>query len=183
MIIVSLIYKFWHLVSRFYEQESPDIETFMCMSLFMIHFVGWSMSVGLVYRWREAIQLLNPLKQFVADFDESGEISPYADVRSSMEILIVIPLMAGVGGANGVVSLLFSNLPVCPYPMSKSAGLIPDLDIHPFWWQLAFFPLRNDPGDVRHVQCRVRWDISARMPGGTEGLHGYFKVSIFKFLC
>ena len=148
LILASLIHKFWHFVTRFYEQESPDVETFMCMSLFMIHFVGWCNSLGLVYRPQETIQLMNTWKNLVESFDDSGETSTYDDINSSLEILICVPLMAGVGLANGVVSLLFSNLPVSMYPMSKAAGLIPDLGIHPFFWQLAFFPMELILGSI-----------------------------------
>ena len=147
-ILASLMHKFWHFVSRFYEQESPDVETFMCMSLFTIHFVGWFNSVGVVYRWQGSIELMNTWKGLVDSFDGSGESGVYDDFWSSMEILACVPLMAGVGLANGIVSLLFSNLPVCLYPISKAAGLIPDLDIHPFFWQLAFFPVELIVGSM-----------------------------------
>lgn len=141
LLFVSLVHKFWVSMAKFREQERPTVETWMCFSLFMIQFVGWAMGLSLVFRWQESIELMNTWEKLVAYVDDSGERTPYDDVPCSMRLWLCLAIAVSCGTANGLVSLLFSNLPVCFYPMCKEAGLIPDVSLPPFVWQLVFFPL------------------------------------------
>ena len=50
LLFASLMHKLCVSVVRLNDQRRPEVETLMCMSLFMIQFVGWAMSLGLVFR-------------------------------------------------------------------------------------------------------------------------------------
>ena len=141
LLFISVVHKFVVSAVRFNEEARPGVETLMCMSLFMIQFVGWAMSLGLVFRWQESIEILNTWDRLVAAIDETGQRSPFDDVPAALKIILCVSIAIGCGAGNAIVSLLFSNLPVCFYPMCKAAGLLPELSfMTPLMWQLAFFP-------------------------------------------
>ena len=141
LLLASVVHKLGVSIVKFNEPGRPSVETLMCMSLFMIQFVGWATSLGLVFRWEESIEVLNTWDELVACIDDSGERTPYDDVSSSLKIVLCSLIAVGCGAGNAIVSLLFSNLPVCFYPMCQAAGLIPNVGLPVFVWQLAFLPL------------------------------------------
>ena len=142
LLFVGVLHKFVASVVKFNELEGrPDVETLMCMSLFLIQFVGWAMSLGLVFRWEESIEVLNTWEGLVGCIAETGQVTPYDDVSSALKIILCVLIAVGCAAGNAIVSLLFSNLPVCFYPVCKSAGLIPNIGLSPLVWQLVFLPL------------------------------------------
>ena len=109
--------------------------------MFMMHFVGWSMSHGLIFRRQESTQILNTWEGMVAAISDAtgGKRIPYGDLVSAVLIIIGVSNVTCCVVAQAILSLLFSNLPVCLYPMCKKAGLIPDIKtITLFMWQLAY---------------------------------------------
>ena len=140
LLFVSVVHKLAVSIVKFNEPGRPSVETLMCMSLFMIQFVGFAMSLSLVFSWEKSIELLNTWDALVGCIDESGERTPYDDASASLKLVFCMLIALGCAAGNAIVSLLFSNLPVCFYPMCQAAGLIPDVGLSPFVWQLGFFP-------------------------------------------
>ena len=124
------------------------------------------MSLGLVFRWQESIEVLNTWDGLVACIDETGERTPYDDVSSALKIVLCMLIAVGCGAGNAIVSLLFSNLPVCFYPIFKSAKLIPDVGLPQFVWQLAFLPLELTLG----LMAMCNGNLGAIVLIGTTGV-------------
>ena len=142
-------------MASFSEEGRFGVRTLMCLSLFMLQFVGWACSLGLVFRWRESIQILNSWEIVVADIDETdGERTPYDDVPSGLLLIHATATTASCAAAQPIISLLFSKLPVCIHSICEAAGLIPDVRwMTPFIWQLAFLPAER----TDNVQCKSLW--------------------------
>ena len=168
LFFANVLHKFVVTVDRCTENGRLDVEALMCMCVFMVQFIGWTMSLSPVFRWRESIQVLNtwdPLVAAISDEMEE-EISPYEDVSSAVKVILGIGLIAGLVGAQAMVSILFSNLPVCIYPMCKAAGLLPEVNfMTPLMWQLVFVPAELLLGILAACNMYSGWNILVQSTG------------------
>ena len=65
----NLLHKIVVTVAKIREDGKLNMENMICASAFMVLFPGWAMSLGLVFRWRESIQLLNTWNPLVSAID------------------------------------------------------------------------------------------------------------------
>lgn len=125
--------------------EELKIETFMCVSLFVIHFAACMICLGMWARPKETMELLNSWPQILACLEEiQGDgrpPTPFDNMSTSLKVIACFLVTQGIALATGILSLLFSNLPACFFPMADKYGLIPEGVLPRFGWQLVFFPL------------------------------------------
>ena len=110
LLSASVLHKLAVSVARFSEEARPSVETLMCMSLFMIQFVGWATSLGLVFRWKESIEMFNSWDPLVSSIDDSGERTPYDDVSSALKCFLCMSIAWGCGAAEMQLSVCSSQI-------------------------------------------------------------------------
>ena len=125
--------------------EQLKVETFMCLSLFVIHFAAFMTSLGMWARPEQTLDLLNSWPKILACLEEiqgdGRHPTPFDNMSTSLKIIAPFLVCQGIALGTGVASLLFSNLPACFFPMAENFGLIPEGVLPRFGWQLVFFPL------------------------------------------
>ena len=123
--------------------EELKIETFMCTSLFLIYFVAFSISVGMIARPTETMDLLNSWPYILSCLKDIREDVPsqFDDLSEALKLMAVLLATQGIAVAAALLSLAFSTLPTCYFPAAESLGLIPEGLLPRFAWQLIFFPL------------------------------------------
>ena len=138
-----LVYKTWGL-GRMLLYDEVKTETFLCISLFLISFVSFCLSLVLFARPQETMDLLNCWPLVLSSLRELGVEhvpSPFDDISEAIKLVTVMIASQGIvlGSSFGV--LIYNNLPVCYYPTFERLGLIPQGVLPPFAWQLIFVPL------------------------------------------
>ena len=140
---VLMLQKAWGTVELLLFEELK-IQTFMCISLFLIYLVAFMIGLGIWARPQETMDLLNSWPKILAclaEIREGPPPMPFDDMSSALKIMTVFLVTQGIAFAAGLLSLIMSNLPICFFPMAEKYGLIPE-DVMPrFAWQLVFFPL------------------------------------------
>ena len=123
--------------------EELKIETFMCASHFLIYFFSFCISMVLVVRPQETMDLLNSFPFILSCLKQSGKGVPsqFDDLSGALKIMAVLLATQGIALAAALLSLAFSTLPTCYFPAAESLGLIPAGLLPQFAWQLLFFPL------------------------------------------
>ena len=119
------------------------IETFMCTSHFLIYLTSFSISIGMIARPKETIDLLNSWPYILSCLRELRKDvpSPFDDLSAALKIIAVLVATQGIAFAAALLTLAFSTLPTCYFPAAEYLGLIPDGMLPRFAWQLIFFPL------------------------------------------
>ena len=122
------------------------IETFICGSLFVIHFVALMVSLGTLARPRETMEVLNSHPDILSCIEAirlgKPRLSPFNDISASLQVIVLVLVTQGIAFAGSISSLIWSDLPVCLFPMAENIGLIPFSGVVPrLAWQLVFFPL------------------------------------------
>ena len=119
------------------------VETFMCTSLFLVYFVGFCISLGVVAQPKETMDLLNggPFMLSCLAELQNNVPTPFDDVSEALKLIAAILVTQGIALVAALLSLVFSNLPTCYFPLLESFGLIPQGWLPRFAWQLIFFPL------------------------------------------
>lgn len=145
-IAVSLMLQKFIGVAELVLFEELKIETFMCLTLFVIHFAACMISVGMWARPQETMDLLNSWSKILGCLEEIREEgrpppTPFDDMSTSLKVVAVFLVTQGVALGAGLLSLAFSNLPACLFPMAEKYGLIPPGVLPRFGWQFVFFPL------------------------------------------
>ena len=139
---LMLLHKAWGLGTMLVYEELK-IETFMCISLFLIYFVSICISLGVVGRPKETMDLLNSWPYILSSLKELRNDVPseFEDLSEAFELVAQLLASQGVALAAALLSLAFSTLPTCYFPAIESLGLIPEGVLPRFAWQLIFFPL------------------------------------------
>ena len=124
-------------------QKELKIETFMCRALFLTWVDTFCISSGAIVRPEETMDLSNGwpvllscLKEFRHDVP-----SPFDDMSAAFELIAILFMTQGIGLGIASLSLAFSALPSCYFPLMEGLGVIPDGALPLFAWQLIFFPL------------------------------------------
>ena len=123
--------------------EELKIETFMCTSHFLIYLVSFCISLVMVVRPQETMELLNSFPFILSCLKETekGVASQFDDLSTALKMMAVLLATQGIAIAAALLSLAFSTLPTCYFPAAESLGLIPAGLLPRFAWQLMFFPL------------------------------------------
>ena len=124
-------------------REELKIETFLCISLFLIYFVSFCISLVMIAKPEETIDLLNSwpfilscLKEFRNDVP-----SVFDDLSTALKVIAALFATQAIAITAALQSLAFSTLPTCYFPTAQDLGLIPQGSLSPFEWQLLMFPL------------------------------------------
>ena len=123
--------------------EELKIETFMCTSYFLIFLVSFGISLGMIARPKETMDLMNSWPYILSCLRElqNDELSVFDDLSTALKITSVFLVTQGIAITAAFCSLVFSTLPTCYFPTAESLGLIPHGLLPRFAWQLLFFPL------------------------------------------
>ena len=115
----------------------------MCTSHLLIYVVSFCVSLGMVAKPNETMDLLNSWPFIFSCLKELRGSTPcqYDDLSTSLKIIAVFVATQGIALAGALLSLAFSRLPTCLFPTAERFGLIPDGLLPRFEWQLVFFPL------------------------------------------
>ena len=115
----------------------------MCITLFLAYFDSVCVSLGVIIRPKETMDLLNSWPVILSCLKELRHDvpSPFNDISESFELMALLLISQGIAVAAALFSLAFSTLPACYFPLVESLGLIPDGLLPRFAWQLIFFPL------------------------------------------
>ena len=124
-------------------REGLKIETFMCTSHLLIYLVSFCISLGMIARPKETIDLLNSWPYILSCLKEIRKDvpSPFDDLSAALKIMAVLVATQGIAVAAALLTLAFSTLPTCYFPAAEYLGLIPDGMLPRFAWQLMFFPM------------------------------------------
>ena len=140
---VLMLQKLWGTAELLLFEELK-IETFMCISLFLIYLVAFMIGLGIWARPQETMDLLNSWSKILACLEEIREgplPTPFDDMSTTLKVIAVFLVTQGIAFAAGLLSLIMSHLPICFFPMAEKYGLIPEGILPRFCWQLVFFPL------------------------------------------
>ena len=127
--------------------EELRIETFICVSLFVIHFVAFMVSLGTLARPRETMDVLNSHPRILSCIEEIRHGKPLLSslhaISASLQVIAIVLVTQGIAFAASIASLIWSDLPVCFFPMAQSVGIVPSrvLPLPRFAWQLLYFPI------------------------------------------
>ena len=138
---LMFLHKTWGLVVILLSQELK-METFMCISQFLFYFDTFCLSLGVIVRPQETMDLLNSWPILLSFLKElrNDVPSPLDDISLALELIALFLMTQGVAVTSALLSLAFSTLPTCYFPLVESLGLIPDGVLPRFAWQLIFFP-------------------------------------------
>ena len=140
LMFLMLVHKVWGMVMGFLLYEGLEIETLFCVSLFLIYFVPVCVSLGVIVRPQETIDLLNAWPLILSCLEHDVP-SPYDDLSESLKLVAVLAATQAIPFPAVLGSLIFSTLPTCYYPAAKNLDLIPEGTFPNFAWQLIFAPL------------------------------------------
>ena len=133
------------VILRMLLHEELRIETFICVSLFVIHFVAFMISLGTLARPQETIEVLNSHPGVLSCIQEirhgKPRLNPFHDISASLQVVAAVLVAQGIAFAASIASLIWSDLPACFFPMAESVGLIPAGALPRFAWQLMSFPV------------------------------------------
>ena len=142
IIFLSLLHKLW-VLGRMLLYEELKVETFMCMSQFLVYFVPVCISLGVILRPKETMDLLNSWPLLFQSLKEVRDDipSPFDNLSAALEIISTLVSTQVIALTMALFSLAFSTLPTCYFPAMENLGLIPAGLLPRFCWQLIFFPL------------------------------------------
>ena len=126
--------------------EELRLETFMCISLYLVWSAPSMVCLGIWARPQEAMDLLNSWPKILSCLEEiEGETapSPFDSNSASVKAIGLNVALQGTAVAAGLVTIIFDNLPICFLQVGNRFGLIPDGILPHFWWQLIFSPLEH----------------------------------------
>ena len=123
--------------------EGHTIETFMCTSHFLIYLVSFCISLVMVAKPQETMDVLNSFPFILGCLKQLGKGVPskFDELSEALKIIAVLLATQGIAVAAALLSLAFSTLPTCYFPAAEYFGLIPEGTLPRFAWQLLFFPL------------------------------------------
>ena len=124
--------------------EELKVETFMCISLFLICLISMMVSLGVWARQEETMDLLNAWPHILACIQEIREgppLSPFDDMSTALKLSAAVLVAQGIAFNALLLTIIFDNLPVCLFPVAEGLGLIPEGILPHYGWQLLFYPL------------------------------------------
>ena len=118
-------------------------EAFICASQLLVYFISFGVSLGMIARPKESMDLLNSWPYILSCLKEvrGDRPSQFDDVSASLKLIAVVLAPQAIALAGPLLSLVYSSIPTCYFPMAESLGLIPDGLLPGFAWQLIFSPL------------------------------------------
>ena len=139
---LMLLHKFAGLATILF-YEPPKIETFLCSCHFLIYFISFCISLGVVYRPKETMDLLNSWPLVLSCLKEIRQdvLSHFDDLSTAVKIITALATTQGIALTAGLLTLGFRTLPTSYVRAADSLGLISDGIFPRFGWQLIFFPL------------------------------------------
>ena len=165
--LVMLLHKLVGLASMLL-YEGLKMETFMCTSHFLIYLVSFSISLSMIGRPMETMDLLNgfPLMLSCLKGHRRG-VTMFDDLSASFKLIAVLVVTQGIALPAALLSLTFSTLPTCWFPTAESLGLIPDGLLPRLAWQLIFFPLEY----ATYLPPMFSASLAGSLLGITVGVH------------
>ena len=124
--------------------EELKLESFMCISIFLVYATSTLCSVVVWARPEETMDLLNSwpyILSCIQEIRDEPPLSPFDDIMTTMKVMLGLAIGLGIAFAAGLLTIIMSYLPVCLFPLANSAGLIPEGILPHIGWQLLFLPL------------------------------------------
>ena len=124
--------------------EGHKIETFMCTTLFLIYLVSFCISLVMVVKPQDTINVLNSFPIMLSCLRQLGIKDvpcEFDDLSEALKIIAVLLATQGIALVAALLSIAFSTLPTCYFPAAEHFGCIPEGILPRFAWQLIFFPL------------------------------------------
>ena len=123
--------------------EELKIEAFICASQFLVYFISFGVSLGMIARPKESMDLLNSWPYILSCLKEVRGDGPsqFDDLSASLKLIAVVLAPQAIALGGPLLSLVYSTIPTCYFPMAQSLGLIPEGLLPRFTWQLIFSPL------------------------------------------
>ena len=124
--------------------EELKIQTFMCLTHSLIYFASFCISLVIVAKRKQKLDLLNSIPLVLSSMEQIGaqsNLSQFEELATALKIIAVFLATQGTALMAALLSLAFSTLPTCYFPAVESLGLIPTGLLPPFGWQLIFFPM------------------------------------------
>ena len=120
-----------------------DMRTFICLSVLLVDFVSWCVSLATIMRSEDMMDVLNGWVHVLDCIraKTGRQLSPFCDLSTSLKVIAGTLVTQGIALAVGINSILFRDMPVCWLTVANNLGWIPHGVIPYFVWQLLFFPL------------------------------------------
>ena len=103
--------------------EELKVQTFICVTLFLIHLVAIGYSVGVWARPEETMDLLNSWPLILPCIQEIRKdklpFSPFDDASTALKLILNLAVTQGVAFTAAVMTVMMSNLPVCLFPLGR----------------------------------------------------------------
>ena len=124
-------------------QEDVNIETFMGTSVFVAYLAALCLSLSMIARPRETIDLLNSWPYILSCLKEvqSDVPSEFDDMSATLKLIALLAVTQGLAVGLALVSLPFSRLPTCVFPTAERLCMIPKGLLPRYAWQLVFLPI------------------------------------------
>ena len=119
--------------------DELKIETFICAANFLVYYVSFSLSLVMLVRPKETMDLLNSWPLILHCLKQPIP-TQYDDLSEAFKLIALLTVTQGVALSAAMCSLIFSTLPTCYFPVAERLGFIPQGLLPRFAWQLLFFP-------------------------------------------
>ena len=139
-----LLHKLVGTVRILLDEELKIQMAFMCACQFLVYFVSFGVSMGMIARPKETMDVLNSWPFILSCLKElRGTTAPaqYDVLSTSSKLIAVLVATQGIALMGPLFSLIYSTIPTCYFPMAESLGLIPEGLLPGFAWQLILSPL------------------------------------------
>ena len=121
--------------------EDLGAKSFLCLSQAAIFFIPLYMSVGVVLRPKETVDLLNSWSYVSIETDSGTKFHPLNDMSASLKVIAAFTCCYGITTGTGFISTVRSDLPMCVFPTLERFGLIPEGILPRFAWQILVVPV------------------------------------------
>lgn len=148
MMLALTVPRLWAVLEML-RLDELKIETFLCVSEFLVCFGSFTMSLGIWTQPRETMDLLNSWSNIlgclpqIQEGDSAIAPTPFDDVLTCIKIAFLLPVCQGIALSAALVNLIFSHLPFSVFATAERLDLIPpQLSWMPrIIWHVVFFPV------------------------------------------
>ena len=120
-----------------------NIETIMCAAHFILYFISFSISLVMLVKPKETMDLLNSWPLILSCLKQPGKPEPtqFDDLSEAFKLIALLIMTQGAAVGGAIVSHIFSTLPTCYLATAERLGLIPQGLLPRSAWRSFFFPL------------------------------------------
>ena len=137
------IEKIWGTTQMF-KNEELRVESFLCLCLALIYGGGILLSLGVVLRPKETIDLLNSwahISDSLESIDPSSQSRPLDNIPTCLKVISSLLVTQGICLAVLLFSFCMDDLPTFLFARVQRLGWLPE-GLLPRWaWQILFAPM------------------------------------------